>query len=227
MAKIAIISDIHSNLEALETVIKDIKKKKIKKIYCAGDIVGYGANPNECTNIIRKLKIQSVQGNHDFSCIKLEDVDWFNFFGQAALAWTNKKLTKENRNFLKKLPRTMSKESIFFVHGSPRDPLHEYIYSDFTAWDAKAFFSYTKNNIIVVGHSHRPFVERLGTKMIFNPGSVGQPRDNNPKASYCIFDAKTKNVKICRIEYNIKKAADKIIKAGLPHFLSARLYLGR
>jgi putative phosphoesterase len=225
--KIAIIADIHSNLEAFQAVLKDIKKKRIRKILCLGDIVGYGANPNECVSLVKKLKIPCVQGNHDYTALNLRGIKSFNPIAQKAIRWTHGKLTRQSIAFLKKLPKAMPKEGIFMVHGSPRDPLNEYVYEDMPMWDAKEFFARTKEDIIALGHTHASFVRRFGTKLIFNPGGVGQPRDGNPKASYCIFDTKTANVSIVKVDYPIKKAADKILKAKLPHFLAERLSLGR
>jgi len=226
--KIAFISDIHSNLEAFEAVLKDIKKKGISKIYCLGDIVGYNADPNECVKIVRDMKIPSVMGNHDFCAIDLEDIEWFNSYGQAVIRWQHQVLTKENIGFLKKLPKTMIKDGVFMVHGSPRDPLNEYIFEEeLTDGDAKEFFGIAETPVIAMGHCHTPFVKKYLGKLIFNPGSVGQPRDGNPAASYAIFDSKERNVKIVRVKYNIKKAALKVEKNKLPQFLADRLFLGR
>lgn len=225
--KIALISDIHSNLEAFSEVLRDIKRRGITRIICLGDIVGYGANPNECVDLIKKMKIKSVQGNHEFYCQDLGQLEEFNPYAAEALSWTHHALTKENLAFLAKLPKTMEIEGIFFAHGSPRDPTDEYVYDDVSIDEARLFFDKAKTEIIALGHTHIPFIKRFGDKMIFNPGSVGQPRDGNPKASYCIFDTKTKTVEMQRVEYNIKKAADKIMEAGLPLILSSRLYRGR
>ena len=229
MTKIAVIGDIHSNLEALEAVLKDIKSRRVTKIYCVGDIVGYGANPNECINLIRKAKIKCVAGNHDFYVLEANDISWFTPAGQTALLWTHIQMTKTNMAFLEKLPSSISEEGIFFAHGSPRDPLHEYVFPDLAEWHAKVFFRLAENNkIIALGHTHVPFEKMFKSKKcIFNPGSVGQPRDGNPKASYCIFDTKKKKVEFHRVKYNIKKAAEKIMKAGLPKSLADRLFRGK
>ena len=225
--KTAFISDIHSNLEAFEAVLEDIKQKKIRRILCLGDIVGYGADPNECVEIVKKMKIPCIKGNHDSCCVDFHGIESFNYIAQEAVRWTNKALKRNNIAFLKKLPETMAKEGVFMAHGSPRDPLNEYVYESMSAWDAKEFFSIAGKDVIAMGHTHVPFVKRFGSKVIFNPGGVGQPRDNNPKASYAVFDSKTRNVRIERVDYDIKKAAGKIIKARLPSFLATRLYLGR
>src|SRR3989338_6257691 len=128
--KIAIIADVHSNLEALEGVLKDISNKDVDDIICLGDIVGYGANPNEVIELIKKKNIKCLKGNHDLNAVTLEKLDWFNDFAKEALKWTNKVLTEENKQFLKELPETLEikdKENrLLAVHGSPKDHLYEY-----------------------------------------------------------------------------------------------------
>ncbi|MBN2111908.1 metallophosphoesterase family protein [Candidatus Woesearchaeota archaeon] len=228
MTKIAVIADIHSNLEAFKAVLDSIKKRGIKEIYCTGDIIGYGASPNECINLARKMKIKCVAGNHDFYVIAADDISWFTPAGQDALRWTHKKLTKANMNFLKKLPATRIEKGIYFVHGSPRDPLHEYIFPESDDWELKKFFGMAKKSrMLALGHSHIPFEKKVNGYLVFNPGSVGQPRDCDPRASYCILDTQTKKIEFCRVAYDISKAAEKIIKAKLPKSLAERLYLGR
>lgn len=224
--QLAIISDIHSNLEAFKAVLKDIKKRKIKKIYCAGDIVGYGANPEECIDLIKENKITSVMGNHDLCCANLQKIEWFNEYGQKAALYQNKILTLKNKKFLLKLPKIIKKENLFIVHGSPINPLYEYIFPEISAWDLREFFNLTKKPILIMGHTHVPFIQKFKNKLVINPGSVGQPRDANPKASYCILDTKNLKAKIIKISYNIDIAANKILKAKLPNFLAQRLFLG-
>ncbi len=227
MTKIAIIADIHSNLEALKTVLKEIKKLDIKKIYCCGDIVGYGAEPNECVELISENKIISVKGNHDIGAVNLHDIELFNQWGRAAIKWSNKELSEENKRFLFKLPEFLQEEGVYFVHGSPRNSLWEYVYPDYSVWDFREFFKKAGKDILVMGHTHIPFVRDFKGKLAVNPGSVGQPRDGNSKASFCILDTAKKKAEIKRVEYNIKKTADKIKKAGLPVFLAERLFKGR
>lgn len=248
--KIALISDIHSNLEAFQAVLKDIKKRKIKKILCLGDIIGYAASPNECIELIKENNIPPIMGNHDLCCVNLTKIEWFNPIAQQAVLWTNKMLTTKNKQFLSKLPKSIKKENMFLVHGSPRDKLYEYIFPNTNETILKDFFNKNKRiKILMMGHTHVPFIKKIykllnpkGSKdlensknfqknkkikkLIINPGSVGQPRDNNPKASYCILDNKKLEAKIIRLDYPIKKAADKILKAKLPEFLALRLFLG-
>ena len=227
MTKIALISDIHSNLEAFEAVLKEIKKSKVKKIFCLGDIVGYGASPNQCIELIKKYKIKSVMGNHDYEAINLQSIEWFNPIARDAILWTNKQLTEANKKFLKKLPTYLEFENIFLVHGSPRDNIYEYIFPDVDEFDLREFFAIAKKDVIAVGHSHIQFIKEFNNKLIINPGSVGQPRDLNNKAAFCFFDTKSLKIDLRRVEYYINKAANKILKAGLPKFLGDRLYLGK
>lgn len=230
--KIAIISDVHSNLEALETVLKDISKKEVDEIICLGDIVGYGANPNEVIDLIKKKNIKCVQGNHDLNAVTLEKLDWFNDQAQEALKWTNKVLTEENKKFLKELPITLElkdkKNKLLAVHGSPADHLYGYIYPTTDDEVIKDMLEDKKVDVITTGHTHLADLKKLELKIFLNPGSVGQPRNNNPKAQYAILDLSNINfITFEQVEYDIDTAAKKIIQAGLPKFLSERLYFGR
>ena len=227
MTKIALISDIHSNLEAFEAVLKEIKKSKISKIFCLGDIVGYGANPNECIDLIRKNKTSSIKGNHDHEATLLENIEWFNEDAKQAILWTKEKRTDSNSKFLKNLPSSLEFENIFLVHGSPRDNFYEYIFPDMEDYDFAELFAIAKKDVIACGHSHIQFSREFNDKLIINPGSVGQPRDSNPDAAYCIFNTKTLKIEFKRVKYKIEKAAKKILKAGLPQFLASRLYSGK
>ena len=228
MTKIAVISDIHSNLDAFKVVLKEIRQLGINDIYCCGDIVGYGAEPNECVELVRKNEIISVKGNHDISCVNLQDKELFNQFGRVAIEWSSKKLTEENKQFLFNLPKHLKLKKIYLVHGSPINPIWEYVLPDASKSYLKRLIKETKQDIdvLIMGHTHIPFIKEIKDKLIINPGAVGQPRDNNPKASFCILDAKTKKTEIKRVEYNIKKTAEKIKKAGLPEFLAERLFKG-
>ena len=226
MAKIALISDIHSNLEAFEAVLKEIKQYKLSKIFCLGDIVGYAANPNECVELIKKNKIKSVMGNHDYEAVNLKNIYWFNPIARIALLWTNKQLTESNKRYLGNLPTYLKFDNIFLVHGSPRDPLSEYISSDIGKSDLEELFAITKKQVIAIGHSHIQFVKKFKGKLVINPGSVGQPRDLNKKAAYCIFETKSLKVDLLRVEYQIDKVANKILRSRLPRLLAERLYLG-
>lgn len=224
--KIVLISDIHGNLEALNAVLRELKKIKIKNIYCLGDISDYGGSSNECIEIIRKNKITCIQGNHDLNAVTLERLEWFNEMAQVSVKITNKLLTEKNKKFLLNLPKKLEIENLFLVHGSPRDYLYEYIYPDTEDDIFEELVKIAKKQIIAMGHTHTPFIKKIGNKLVINPGSVGQPRDGNNKASFCILDNKKLKAEIIRVKYDVKKAADKIMKIGMPHFLAERLFEG-
>ncbi len=220
--KVAIISDVHSNFCAFEEVLKDIKEMEI---FCCGDVVGYNPFPNEVVELFRSRDISSIMGNHDNAVIT-GDVSWFNPTAARAILWTREELKKENLRFLKSLSEFYDGD-FHMVHGSPENRLEEYVYEDDPPDTFKGFFACTTTDTIILGHTHVPFVKRIDDRLIFNPGSVGQPRDGNPEASYAIFDTVTKEVKLKRVEYDVQTVADKILEKGLPERLASRLFLGR
>jgi putative phosphoesterase len=219
--EIAIIADIHSNLPALNGVLKRIKGLPI---FCCGDLVGYNPYPNEVIETVKKRKIVSILGNHD-KAVLTGDTSWFNPVAASAIDWTIRELDAENRRFLEKLPISYEGE-FFMVHGSPSNPLEEYIYEDYPEYIFLDFYNYTNRDIVVLGHTHVPFVKRIDQKLILNPGAVGQPRDGDPRASYAILDTETRDVVIERVEYDIRKVAEDIIDKGLPSRLAMRLFHG-
>ena len=224
--KIAYISDIHSNLEALETALQEISRLEADRIYCLGDIVGYGADPNSCVELIREVANGAIAGNHDFAAVGLTSTEHFNSFAQAAIRWTDKRLTKDNRQYLKSLPLTLSNDSVFCVHATPIAPEKwGYIFS---REDANRHLEAFDEPICFIGHSHIPalFESKDRARCIVNVGSIGQPRDRDPKLSFVIFDTDTVEFERIRLEYDIQKAAAKIRKAKLPEFLAERLFLG-
>ncbi|MBD3309706.1 metallophosphoesterase [Candidatus Woesearchaeota archaeon] len=227
MAMIALISDIHSNLEALKAVLEDSKRWGVEKTYCLGDVVGYGANPNTCTKYLIRNRIKSIMGNHDKAVITGQGLDNFNNFAKIAARWTMDEIPEESWRYLEKMPETMEDRDMLLVHGSPRDYLNEYVYPDMPQSLFKKFFDMTKKRIIIMGHTHIPFVKKLKQGLIVNAGSVGQPRDGNKKACYCLIDPSRTKAWIKRVDYDIDKAAEKILNAHLPSFLAARLYEGR
>ena len=232
--RIAIISDIHSNLEALEKSLDVIRDKNVDEIVCLGDIIGYGANPNECIDLIRSTTPHILLGNHDEAAIDLSKTEYFNPFARIAAEWTNSTLTEENKSFVENLPFTENRHGLFFVHASPHEPEEwHYILSPS---DAQYNFQYFLEPICFVGHSHVPgiFCEDIwtrevvdGKKFILNVGSVGQPRDNDWRLSFGIFDTDAWKYENIRAEYNAQAAADKIRRAGLPKALADRILVGR
>ena len=240
----ALFADIHSNLEALQVVLKEFKKEQINEYVCLGDIVGYAANPNECIKLVKELNpVTIIAGNHDWASAGKTDINYFNSIAKEAILWTQKELTKEDKNFLQNLPLTKEFDDFVIVHGSLYAP-QEWHYI-FTLQDAKKNFEHQNKKICFVAHSHQPFIisqDKSGNcegvegmkvflkdnhKYLINIGSVGQPRDGNPKASYCLYDRDKNEIEINRISYQVKKAQDKIIAACLPQRLAFRLSLGR
>ncbi len=242
--KIGIISDIHSNSEAINSVLKNIEK--VDEFICLGDIVGYGADPNYCIEKIKDLNCKCIGGNHDFAVVGKININYFNYAAKAAILWTSLHLKKENLNFLLNLKKKIElKNNVLAVHGSPQNPLSEYILDKNTA---NLIFSKFNFKICFVGHSHLAgcfsFNENnnqidyidysnggcieisKNKRYIINCGSVGQPRDGNPKASYGIYNLKNGIVNIYRVSYPIHLTQDKIINAGLPRSLADRLSHG-
>jgi putative phosphoesterase len=222
--KLVFISDIHSNLEALEAVLKEIEKIGPREVYCIGDLCGYGANPKEVIRTVRELNIPCSMGNHDFA-IATGDTSWFNPYAAEAIEWTRKQLNEEELSFLSNLKLrmlvTVSGIKILMVHGSPKDYLYDYLYEP----DQETVRN-VECEVLVVGHTHIPFIREVGDKIVLNAGSVGQPRDGDPRASFVVFDVDSKKAEIVRVEYDIDKAAQKIINSGLPRILAERLYEG-
>jgi len=232
--RIAIISDIHSNIEALTRTFEIIDQKNIDTIVCIGDIVGYGANPNECVDLIRARAHHTLRGNHDEASTSLARIENYTFLAQTVVRWTKTVLTDDNRKFLQALPFTKELETLFFTHASPYEPAEwHYILS---AHDAEMNFEYFTEDICFIGHTHRPVIFSTdGTtvhiernkRYIVNVGSVGQPRDSDERLSFGIFDTKLWAYENIRADYDFRTAAQKIIDAGLPRALADRLSIGR
>jgi len=224
--KVALISDIHSNLEALERTLQEISERDIQDIYCLGDIVGYGADPNACIDRVREVAKKSIAGNHDFAVVGLTSTQYFNSYAQAAIRWTQQQLTEANRVYLKNMPLTCRRDDMFCVHATPTNPdKWDYIFS---REEAERHFAAFEGSICFIGHSHIPayFVSKDSTRRFINIGSIGQPRDRDPRLSFAIYDTDTAEVERIRLEYDIEKTAAKIRSAGLPDFLAERLLWG-
>ena len=228
MVKIGLISDIHSNLAALEAVLNDMPK--VDRVICAGDLVGYGAEPNEVVELVRSKGIQVVMGNHDYAVMTKDVSDLKSVAAEAAL-WTSRKLSPENIHYLSTLPTQLrlkvGKSRLYVVHGSPRDNLGEYIFPDISNQELSQLIGELEEDIIILGHTHRPMKRMILGKLVVNPGGVGQPRDRNPKAGYAVLaiDGDV-DAEIKRVEYDIESTAKKIMAAGLPEELADRLFFG-
>lgn len=242
--KYVIFSDIHSNLEAYEAVLEEIAREKPDACYCCGDIVGYGADPAACINRTRQINPYIVAGNHDWGSVGLADIANFASNAKAAVLWTAGILGEEEKKYLKTLGLTR-RNGFLVVHGSPNRPEEfNYIFGLNDAYPAFLKMQEDHCRICFIGHTHAPGILledmghilfhpwpsvtlQSGKKYIINVGSVGQPRDGDPRASYCIYDTDSETVEIKRVGYDVKKAQDKMTKAGLPQFLAERLSLGK
>jgi putative phosphoesterase len=224
----AFISDIHSNLEGLGAVLDEVGGIEV---FCLGDMVGYGASPNQVLELLRKRNVTCIIGNHDFAAMTRSYSD-FNSRAAVAAAWTSNQLTEDNMHFLQGLPRQrameLAGEKVFLTHGSPEDNLWEYV---LPATHSDLFDYYLEKlsvRVIALGHTHYPFVWSGKGGTIFNPGSVGQPRDGDRRASYAILRVGHGDVDVehKRVEYDVEASAKKIIEAGLPPSLANRLFTG-
>lgn len=241
----AIVSDIHSNLEALNSAVEIIDKMNIDAIFSCGDIVGYGPNPEECVNIIKKLSVDSVVGNHDYAVNHREEEELFNTYARLAIQWTRKALSLESQRFLKNLPLSIEHKDFTIFHGS-LDKYNPFYYI-LSPEDTSVSFKNLKTHIGFFGHSHIAgyFVKSKGNrityfpcilgckihlkpdeKYLINVGSIGQPRDGNPEGAFAIYDAEKQTVEIIRFAYNIETTYNKIVQIGLPRFLGERLFNG-
>ena len=224
--KLAVISDIHGNLPSLEAVLKSIAGEGADRIVCLGDLVGYGASPNECVDVIRGMKIPCLLGNHDEAAIGRGDINYFNPFAREAIIWTTNQLSPHARSFLESLPFTAAEEGLRFVHSSPHEP--EAWHYLFTHSEAKlAFIAFTEP-VCFFGHTHFPviFNDDEGGRRLINVGSVGQPRDRDPRACWGLYRSESRRFRWIRVEYPVDTAAQMIRAAGLPDFLAQRLYSG-
>ncbi|MDP2943398.1 MAG: metallophosphoesterase family protein [Candidatus Omnitrophota bacterium] len=220
----AVFSDIHSNLEALEAVLEALRAEEADRYFCVGDIVGYAADPKACIKMIRELNCLTVCGNHDWAAVDLIDYSYFNVYARASVDWTKTQLDDSERDYLKGLPLKYEDEEITLVHGSLKRPEEfDYIFGED---DASRTLDLCRTKICFVGHTHSPAKFTEGSKRLVNVGSVGQPRDNDPRAAYCIYDTDTGTVEIKRVKYDIRKAMNKILGAGLPEPLAYRLLEG-
>ena len=241
--KVALLSDIHGNLEAFQAVRESIAAHRAEEIIFIGDIVGYGADPNECIELLRTLADCSVAGNHDFAAVNKTDIKYFTPHAKEAIVWTAQKLTAESVRFLSSLPLHGTRHGFLFVHATPMLPqLWDYI---LTTEEAAVSFANFAGQLCFIAHSHNPVIfiqDRSNAiaespctectleddyRYIINIGSVGQPRDGTPLASYGLYNTETKEFRLIRVAYDIAAAQRKIRAAGLPPLLASRLALGR
>jgi predicted phosphodiesterase len=239
--RFAVFGDIHANLEALRAVLADAEARKCTHYVCLGDIVGYNANPHECVEIVRELGCPVVMGNHDEQAAAEVIQENFNPLAEEAINWTRDHLTEDDKQWLRELRFVRQVRDFTIVHATLDTP-HKWGYV-FNQLDAAASFSYQHTNLCFYGHTHSPrayvkdavvkglplqrLIVESNKKYFINVGSVGQPRDGDWHASYCIYSPSDRLVELRRLEYDINTAQDKIVDAGLPQRLADRLAMGK
>ncbi|MGI6460528.1 MAG: metallophosphoesterase family protein [Candidatus Hydrogenedentales bacterium] len=237
-----ILSDIHANLEAMEAVLEKLDELEVDQVLCLGDVVGYNASPNECADLVRQWDLPTVCGNHDAVACGREEPWGFNIVALEAAMWTRDHLTPENIQWLEALPDAVQPDGIIGVHGAPGDR-DTYM---FTWGDVSPHFDDSHvqgRNACFFGHTHVPgvfemdggwtpvngtsFALKNGGVTFINPGSVGQPRDGDPRASFGVYDSVSREFSLMRVRYDVQSAMDRIKRAGLPDYLAHRLEFGR
>ncbi|HYG34283.1 MAG TPA: metallophosphoesterase family protein [Clostridia bacterium] len=239
--KFAIIADIHANLEALQVVLEDTRQQKCTHYACLGDVVGYNANPRECLELIRKLNMPCVKGNHDEYCCSEEALEGFNPAAAEAVNWTRNQITDDDKQWLRDLKYVRMVTNFTIVHSTLDGPQRwGYVFDKLAA---AASLTYQNTSICFFGHTHVPvafvrdsmvrggtyskFKVEPGKKYFVNVGAVGQPRDNNPKAAYVVYDVDEGTIELRRLDYDIATTQKKILEAGLPPRLAERLAFGK
>jgi diadenosine tetraphosphatase ApaH/serine/threonine PP2A family protein phosphatase len=241
--RVAVVSDIHANLHALEAVLAAIDADPVDELWCLGDIVGYGPKPNECCELVRARASVSLGGNHDLAVRGTIDLSEFSDDAAIAAAWTRSVLTDEERAWLNGLEPLALRDGVALFHGSARDPVWEYVLTDEAAI---ATLLLTHEPLVLVGHSHAAIMVALrgaeleggpapnGTvlglgeaRWLLNPGSVGQPRDGDPHAAYLVVDLDARTATFRRVPYDVERTQAEMREAGLPELLAARLEVGQ
>jgi predicted phosphodiesterase len=241
--RVAVLSDVHANLPALEAVLSAIEAEGIDELWCLGDVVGYGADPDACAQLIEQRTSICLAGNHDLVVAGRIDIDTFAAAAAEAARWTRATISDATQEFLVELEPQAERAGFGLYHASPRDPVWEYVLS---FEQAEASLEQAPQRLSLIGHSHvacffndlggRVTGEQAGADQSFdtsegswllNPGSVGQPRDGDPRAAFLVLDSDDGEALYRRVEYPIEQAATAIIDAGLPRQLADRLYLGQ
>ena len=227
--KVGVISDIHSNAVALEAVLSRLEDAEVEEYVCAGDVVGYYSRPNETISGLRKVDPLTVRGNHDEG-VTTETPTSFNYYAKRSLDWNRRQLTEESFRFLRRLPPTIRVDidgrEVFIAHGSPRNPVKEYIQERDISEEFLEYSFDRPPEVVVLGHTHKPYVKRVGDTLVLNPGSVGQPRDRDPRASFAVLETEELSAEIKKAWYNIDEIAEHT-KEYLPRKLADRLYEGK
>ena len=228
--KIVVLSDIHANLNAFEAVVS--KFPNYDELFCLGDLVGYGPDPNEIVERIQELRPTVVlMGNHDYAVVT-GDVEGFSSNAAKAVEWTRRQMKDSGRRYLASLTPSIRLErdgvSFALYHASPRDPLFEYIYPGISETVGRSLVQTAGAQVVLLGHTHIPMLLRYNGNLMANPGSVGQPRDGDPRSSFALLTtcAGGTSFDVYRVENDVSSVARRIIRNGLPGFLADRLYIG-
>ena len=239
---VAVVSDIHANLHALDAVLAELDRDPPDQIWSLGDVVGYGPRPNECCSLVRDRTAVGLVGNHDLVVLGDVDVAEFNPDAGRAAAWTRQQIDDASRAYLRALAPTGTADGVELYHASPRDPVWEYVLDDHAV---EAAFALTRSPFVLIGHSHVPIAARLddrgieaaharaGTeieaasgRLLLNPGSVGQPRDGDPRAAYLLLDLGAGRASFRRVPYAVERTQTEIRERRLPDTLAERLAYG-
>lgn len=245
--RFAVFADIHSNLEAMQAFVEDAAARKIHRYMCLGDIIGYGPDPNECVELVRSLpKMSCILGNHDAAAIWRYSPYSMTKDAKEVILWTIEQLSPDNTQYLENLQPVIFQVNMVFAHANPYNP-EAYRYVTTRKYAARSFAS-VKEKLTFIGHSHRPLVitrknyfqitftapkgnetHSVSTenRQIINCGSIGQPRDGDPRACYCIVDTEKERIEFHRLEYDYQRTCNKIQSAGLPNILAKRLLKGK
>ncbi|MEE9553175.1 MAG: metallophosphoesterase family protein [candidate division Zixibacteria bacterium] len=236
-------SDVHANLEALQACVLDFKTEKIDKLFFLGDAVGYGPSPDESVKLINDISVAKLMGNHDYAALGLMETEYFNQYAAESVGWTKTSLSEKAIEIMSDFSLTHELDEILMVHSSPRDPEKWHYILDME--DAEKNFNYFTQKICLVGHTHRPYIvckkdsgqatlsketeEILNDdeRYLINIGSLGQPRDGDPRCCYLIYDSDEYSVRFKRVEYDVKNTQEVMAKVGLPEYLIDRLAVGR
>lgn len=236
-----VFSDVHSNLEALEVVLKALNEARVDRLLCAGDLVGYGADPGPCLVRLRGSGMEPVAGNHDWAVAGRMPLSWFNENARAGLVWTMGRLGAAERAQLGELPLSWSDGAVSMAHSTLHEP-EEFHYAQDLATAAESL-RVQETPVAFIGHTHVPgffllgggrvtyesgeaLTLRPGQRVLVNVGSVGQPRDGDPRAACCLYDSDSGRIEIRRLAYPVERAQEKVRRAGLPEFLARRLEMG-
>jgi predicted phosphodiesterase len=245
--RIGVLGDIHSNLEALATVVEAMQSEQVEHWVQVGDIVGYGPDPQQCLDLVRELNCTVCMGNHDAAVVGILATDYFNAYARLAIEWTRGQLRPKDLSYLRQLPLVVEHRHYTVVHGTLDQP--EYFGYVLTQVEAKQSLAQQRTLVTFVGHSHVPaiYIERPemraheletlygpeldcstegASRILVNVGSVGQPRDEDPRAAYAIYDTDLHKINVRRVRYDIAKTQRKIRAAGLPEMLADRLSMG-